>query len=396
MTESREFCPRCGDAMAGRPEPRPGEPSEAQSASETASGGQPRAQRDPDRVLCDDCYFDEFELVDAPDRIEVRVCSQCGAIHRGNRWVDVGARDYTDIAIEEVTEALGVHVDATDVDWHVMPEEVDQTTIRMHCQFTGVVRGTERYEEVVVPVKIGKETCKRCGRIAGGSYAAVVQVRADERVPASDELEQAERIARDYIADREAKGDRNAFITEVSEVEGGLDMKISTTQMGGGIAERIVRQLGGSYTTSETLVTEDEDGNEVYRVTYAIRLPRYRPGSVIDPEDDDGPVLVRSVQGNLKGRRLTTGERYEASFEEGNAPDARRLGFREDGEETTLVAVEDEHAVQVLDPETYEAKTIARPDYLDPDAETVTVLKSRAGLHVLPNERHQPGDEADA
>jgi len=368
MSESREFCPRCGDTVSGRPEPRPGEP------------------RDADRVLCDACYFDEFELVDAPDRIEVRVCSQCGAVHRGNRWVDVGARDYTDIAIEEVSDALGVHVEATDVDWQVMPEQVDETTIRMHCQFTGVVRETPLTEEVVVPVKISRETCKRCGRIAGGSYAAVVQVRADERTPSEEELTKAEEIAREYIADREAAGDRNAYITAATEVEGGLDMKISTTQMGSGIAERIVRQLGGSYTTSETLVTEDEDGNEVYRVTYAIRLPRYRPGSVIDPQDGDGPVLVRSVRGNLKGRRLTTGEAYEADYEVGDAPEARRLGTRGDGQETTLVAIEDEHAVQVLDPETYEATTIARPDYLDPDAETVPVLKSRAGLHVLPTE----------
>jgi len=49
------------------------------------------------------------------------------------------------------------------------------------------------------------------------------------------------------------------------------------------------------------------------------------------------------------------------------------------------VTVEDEAAVQVLDPETYEAKTIARPDYLEPDADTVRVIKSRAGLHVLPD-----------
>jgi len=48
--------------------------------------------------------------------------------------------------------------------------------------------------------------------------------------------------------------------------------------------------------------------------------------------------------------------------------------------------------VQVLDPETYEAKTIARPDYMDPDAEEVPVLKSRAGLHVLPE---STGEDAD-
>ena len=120
-------------------------------------------------------------------------------------------------------------------------------------------------------------------------------------------------------------------------------------------------------------------------MTYAVRLPRYRQGEVIDPDDGDGPVLVRSVQGNLKGVRLATGEDYEASFEAGETPDARRLGFREDGQPTTLVAVEDDNAVQVLDPETFESKTVPRPAYLDTDADEVPVLKSHAGLHILPD-----------
>ncbi|MEF8884667.1 MAG: 60S ribosomal export protein NMD3 [Haloarculaceae archaeon] len=377
MSRSGEFCPRCGDPVESVGE-RPDLPGAA----------------DPDSVLCDACYFREFDLVDAPDTVEVRVCSQCGAVHRGNRWVDVGADDHTDVAVDEVAEALGVHVDAADVGWEVAPEQVDRNTIRMHCEFTGVVRGTFVTEAVTVPVRIARGTCDRCGKIAGGSYASVVQVRADERTPTDAELDRAREIAEEYIADREATGDRNAYITEVSAVPDGLDMKISTNQMGQGIAKRIVAQLGGAFRDHETLVTEDGDGNEVYRVTFAVRLPRYRPGEVIDPEDGDGPVLVRSVQGNLKGTRLASGEDFEASFEDGAAPDARRLGTRADAETTTVVAVEDEHAVQVLDPETYEAKTVARPDYLDEDADEVPVLKSRAGIHVVPDRDADDGERA--
>jgi len=387
MSRSGEFCPQCGDPIEVDPAER------AQGVDGSAGPGaggdgetDAAASRTADSVLCDGCYFKEFDLVEAPERIEVRVCSRCGAVHRGNRWVDVGADDYTDVAVDEVSDALAVHVDADAVSWGVRPEQVDENTIRMHAEFSGVVRGTPVTEEVVVPVKIGRQTCKRCGRIAGGSYAAVVQVRADERLPSDEETERAQEIAEAHVAEREATGDRDAFVTEVNDVDDGLNVKLSTTKLGDGIARRIVEQLGGSYEDYETLVTEDSDGNEVYRVTYAVRLPRYRPGEVIDPADDGGPVLVRSVQGNLKGTRLTTGEDYEASFEDGDAPEARRLGTREDATETTVVAVEDDNAVQVLDPETYEAKTIARPDYFDPDADEVPVLKSRAGLHVVPEE----------
>ncbi|MFC7018532.1 MULTISPECIES: 60S ribosomal export protein NMD3 [Haloarcula] len=369
MSRSGAFCPQCGDEMSGVPDDRPDLPG---------------ARRDSERVLCDACYFEAFELVDAPEEIQVQVCAHCGAVHKGNRWVDVGADDYTDVAVEQVSEALGVHVDAQSIAWQVAPEHLDENNIRMHAEFSGVVRETPVTEEVVVPVSISRGTCERCGKIAGGSFASIVQVRADERDPTDREVARAKSIAEAYVAEREATGDRNAFITETKEIPEGLNMKISTTQMGHGIAKRITAQLGGSYSDSKRLITEDEDGQPVYRMTYAVRLPRYRQGEVIDPEDGDGPVLVRSVQGNLKGVRLATGDHFEASFEDEDAPDAERLGFREDGQPTTLVAVEDANAVQVLDPETFESVTVPRPEYLDTDAEAVPVLKSRAGLHVLP------------
>ena len=366
-SRSGEFCPRCGDEIDRPPEiDLPGGP------------------RDPDAVLCDSCYFDSFDLVDAPDRIEIRVCSQCGALERGKRWVDVGARDYTDVAVDETADRLAVHVEASDVEWGVDPEQVNQNTIRMHCRFTGRVRGTAVAESVTVPVYIARQTCDRCGRIAGDYYASIVQVRGTDRTPTAEENDRAVEIAESYIADREATGDRNAFITETKRTDDGVDMKISTNQMGQGIAKRIVAELGGSVSNAPTLVTEDGDGNEVYRVTFTVRLPPYTPGDVIDLDDGDGPVLVTSAHGNLKGRRLATGEQYEADFEEGIAPDARKIGERADAERTTLVAVEDDHAVQVLDPETFESKTIARPSYLDPETESVPVLKHRGGLHVLP------------
>ena len=366
-SRSGEFCPRCGDEIDRPPEiDLPGGP------------------RDPDAVLCDSCYFDSFDLVDAPDRIEIRVCSQCGALERGKRWVDVGARDYTDVAVDETADRLAVHVEASDVEWGVDPEQVDQNTIRMHCRFTGRVRGTAVAESVTVPVYIARQTCDRCGRIAGDYYASIVQVRGTDRTPTAEENDRAVEIAESYIADREATGDRNAFITETKRTDDGVDMKISTNQMGQGIAKRIIAELGGSVSNAPTLVTEDGDGNEVYRVTFTVRLPPYTPGDVIDLDDGDGPVLVTSAHGNLKGRRLATGEQYEADFEEGIAPDARKIGERADAERTTLVAVEDDHAVQVLDPETFESKTIARPSYLDPETESVPVLKHRGGLHVLP------------
>ncbi|MFB6106490.1 MAG: 60S ribosomal export protein NMD3 [Halobacteriaceae archaeon] len=367
MSETRQFCPECG-------EPVP----------EDAPRGQAGTRRE--RSLCDACYFDRFDLADAPDRVEVLVCSGCGAVRRGDRWTDVGARDYTDVAVDAVSEELGVHADATDVEWGVEPEQVDATTVRMHCEFAGVVRGTALRETATVPVKLSKGTCDRCGRIAGDDFAAVVQVRATDRTPESEEVDRALDLAQSHVAEKEAAGDRNAYVTEIQRTDDGADVKLSTTGLGRSVATRIREALGGDLSESRTLVSEDEEGNPVYRMTYAVHLPPFTPGDVVDPGDGDGPVLVRSARGNLKGVRLASGDAYEASHEDGIAPDAERLGSRSAAVETTVVAVEDDHAVQVLDPETYAATTVARPDFFDPDADTVPVLKSDAGLHLLPED----------
>ena len=377
MTDSGSFCPNCGAPVPAEPDRQVPPASGGAGSSASAAG------RREDR-LCDACYFERFDLIDAPERVQVRVCGSCGAVHRGNRWVDVGATDYTDVAVEAVSEALAVHVDAEGVSWVVEPEQVDPTTILMHCTVAGVVRGRAVEETVTVTVNVSKETCTRCGRIAGDYYAGVVQVRAEGRDPAPEETRRAAEIAHEVVAEMSETGDRDAFVTEVSEVDGGLDVKVSTNKIGGKVANRLVSEFGGTVSSSETLVTEDSDGQEVYRVTFAVRLPRFRPGEIVDPGDGEGPVLVRSVVGNVKGRRLATGERYEAKHDE--VAEATRLGSVDEAEDTTLVAVEDDRAVQVLDPETYESKTVPRPADLDPEAETVRVFKSRAGLYVVPDE----------
>jgi len=361
MSGSGAFCPRCGDEIELPRERR-------------AARGEP--------ALCDACYFEDFELVDAPDRIQVTYCSDCGAVKRGEHWEDVGARDYTDVAIDAVTEALSVHVDADSISWQVEPEQVDPTTVRLTCHFSGVVRETPIEETVEVPAKLSAGTCDRCGRIAGDYYAATVQIRAARRDPTDAEIADAREIATEYVAEKEAGGDRDAFVSSIAAVEGGLDVKVSTTQLAREIARRVLQRHGGTVESSERLISEDGDGNRVYRTAHVVRLPPVSVGDVVDPGDDDGPVLVTAARQTLSGVRLASGDDFEADFED--LPERAVLGDRSDAAETTLVAVEDEHAIQVLDPETYEATTIPRPSFVDPDAETVDVFKHREGLHAVP------------
>jgi nonsense-mediated mRNA decay protein 3 len=373
MSRSGAFCPRCGDAVDASPE-RPS-----------------RELPDPDDPLCLSCYLEEFDLVEAPERLQVDVCGTCGAAKKGNRWVDVDAEDYSDVAIDAVREALGVHVDAAEVGWEVATEQPDPTTIRAKARFVGTVRGVDVTEEVTVPVDVARGTCDRCGKIAGGSYASIVQLRATDRRPSDAEIQRAREIAESVVEEMVATGDRAAFVTDHTETEDGLDLKVSTNKIGQKIARRVVDELGGSYSDSPRLVTEDADGNELYRVTYAVHLPPYRAGAIIDPDDGDGPVIVRSADELVTGTRLASGDAYERPVED--ALDAERVGTLAEAREATVVTVEDDHAVQVLDPETQAPRTVPRPDYVDPDADTVPAIAHGEALYLVPATA-EAGDDA--
>lgn len=357
-TGSGTFCPACGDPVPA-------------AAADRGVGDR------RDRALCDACYLERHDVIDVPERLTLVICASCGALRRDDEWVDRPEGDYTDAALEAVAGELGVHAEATDVDWAVEPEQVDATTLRLHCTVRGAVRGTPFEESATVAVELPRGTCDRCGRIAGGDHSAVLQLRAaGERTPTDEEIDRAVRTASDHAEERAAGGDRDAYVAEVEESPDGVDVKLSTTALGRGAADRVARQLGGTVRHYSTLVTEDEEGDPVYDVTSVVRLSRFRPGDVVDPGDGEGPVVIRSVDGNPKGTRTLSGDDWEATGDgaaEGSAG-ATVLGHRSDAVETTLVAVEDDRAVQVLHPETYDALTVARPADLDVDADAVLVL----------------------
>jgi nonsense-mediated mRNA decay protein 3 len=183
---------------------------------------------------------------------------------------------------------------------------------------------------------------------------------------------------------REA-GDRDAFLSEITTVPGGIDIKISSTKIGERVARKIITEFGGSYSTSETLVTEDSDGNEVYRVNFAIRLPAFVPGDIINPPDDNGPVVVENAQTDLKGTRLITGNPFEMPASS-DLSSVERVGSVDDEQSTTLVTVEDEYAIQILDPDTYQPITIPNPTFLYETSGTISVIKVQQGVFPVPND----------
>lgn len=359
MTSGGSFCPRCGR-----------ETSPALAEARPAG----------DRGLCRACYLEEHHLVDLPQEIAIEQCTGCHSVRIDDTWTDA-PEDRIEVAIDAVADRVQVHIGAEDVAWEVVPDPINDDTIDIACHFHVDIEGETEHISETVTVIFEPTSCTRCSRIAGQDYAAIVQLRADTRMPAADEIERAREITATLIEERVDIGDRDSFLTDVKERSEGIDFWLSTTKLGHQLAKRLQAALGGTLSTSRTLVTTDADGQEVYRVTHAVRLPRYRPGDVV--ATDDGVALVESANETVELRDLGGGSMRSVASDD---LDAERVATVEEATDATIVAALDERAVQVLDPATQEAVTIARYDDVDVSGDVAPVVRVDGQLYLLPDD----------
>jgi nonsense-mediated mRNA decay protein 3 len=144
------------------------------------------------------------------------------------------------------------------------------------------------------------------------------------------------------------------------------------------VCRLIISELGGNFSESPKLVGM-KDGKNLYRITFAVRLPEFRPGDVIRFR---GRVIqIRSSGKKVNGISLEDGSRYISTPED--LKGAEKIANIADAALTVLVSIE-EHAILVLDPETYETVAIKKPVSFNANAGSeIPVLKTAYGIFAL-------------
>ena len=340
------FCPRCGRQLS--------------AVADLGADG-----------LCAQCHLSVIDPLEVPAQLTLTRCGTCGAVKEGERWLDADT-DIVGLATTQVEDAVAVH-QSIDVDgWGMVAHDPTTDQITIDVELSGSYRGEPLTATASATVLLATGQCDRCSRVAGGYFASLLQVRAAGRVPTDAELAAAEEVASAYIRSRIDVGDRNAFISDVQRTKDGLDIKLSTNQIGGAIAKQVTARLGGTVRSHPTLVTEDGDGNAVYRVTYTVRLPRFTVGDIIETDEASAPVVITSLGEHLTGLQLGP---YTPVYLAAESTDAqRRLGTLDDVVETTVVAPMGDGEVQILHPVTLETVTVRRPPRGGSDAGPMRVF----------------------
>jgi len=338
----------------------------------------PECGRDTTKIYngrCKECFLKNFTLIECPSVIKIRVCPVCGAYSTSGRWINVS--DQKEMLFSEISRSIRVHPDANGVKLDLSEEEIDPSRYLVHISVSAVVEGVSISATADTEIRIKRETCDVCSRIAGGYYAGILQLRADHRHISESEIEKCIQLTDRILANLAAKGDRLAFVSKIKELKEGVDLYIGSINACKHVCHTIIRELGGTSVTSASLAGR-KDGEDLYRITCAVRLPAYVNGDIISIQHKVIEVTHQDRQ--IYGIDLADGSRV--SFD-ADVP-AIKLGSRGDAVLAVLVSMENDE-VQVLDPETYKTVILKRPPFLHANAGSdVHVIRTPAGLFLLP------------
>ena len=277
----RKFCPRCG-----------------KRADELFDS------------LCKECFLKQTSL-NVPVSVSVGVCGSCGGYFKGKErtTVEEAVADSVRRAVRKRFGCVCV-VDVSEGEAAVGAGAAGTREAGTRAAGAGAVafvsvkaelRGVEVEESREVEVIFKNETCERCSRIAGGYYAGIVQIRAEERVPTDEELATAEEIA--YSALGEAD-----FVSKETVLKEGLDFYVSSAESGRRISKQVVKRLGGGFSESRRLYGR-RDGKNIYRVSFSVRLPGFKEAEVVKIGEREFSIeKVRKGKG-LECVGVGTGER---------------------------------------------------------------------------------------
>ncbi|MCX9014352.1 MAG: NMD3-related protein [Candidatus Methanoperedens sp.] len=340
----------------------------------------PKCGKDTDVLfenVCKECFLKTHKLIGCPLVIHIKTCPTCGSFFRKGKWAF--SNDETKNVKDSVLDEISIDKKAKNAEIVLTLNKLDKLMYRVGIEVTAEINGIPITEETETEVRVGREACDACSRIAGGYFEGIVQVRAENRLPTKEELARSETIARELAGRYQDKGDRLSFISRVVELDEGIDLYVSSTKLGKQVCNAVIEVFGGKFSESPTLIGQ-KDGIEIYRVTFALRLPEFVRGDIVGV--GDSVIEVQNYGKHLRGTDLETGKKFmEASDRIGKIA---KLGSLNDAVSSVLVMYEG-NTIQVLDPETYESVTIRKPEFLDVEAgNEIRIIKTKKGIFVLP------------
>lgn len=307
--------------------------------------------------LCIDCFLDGKKLTNMPHHTDLQVCTNCGEFRIHESWV---VKDKMNAIEDAGIEQFSVIKEARVKEIVATVEEHDDMNYVVHLCAILEICGVEVEAEDSIIVRIKNTVCKRCSRFLGSYYESILQVRSnDKNLPSTLRQEVVDRIDT-YVA-MQSKTHRDVFITKYEIVQGGVDVYLSSIQLGKSLAKILVDSYSAEFKEAAKLVGQTRDGQDMYRVTYLVRLPDFHVGDVIAYQKRIY-VLVRVSN---SGGKLTDLSNFKERSVKRTELDDVQILLKSSDIMDAVVVCRTGNEVQVVDPKTYRTVDVMVPDDVD-------------------------------
>ena len=325
--------------------------------------------------LCIDCFLDGKQLITLPVHIDLERCANCEEFRIDGQWIkETVSNAAEEAAISRISAIDGLRI----IDVGAASEELDERNFHVMVDVSGELSARAVTATADTVVRMKNNVCRKCSRQLGNYYEATLQIRSGSKELSDCLRDETVRYVRDRIENMSSLN-RQIFLTKVEEVQGGVDMLLSSISLGKSLAKELSDTYGAETKESSKLVGKTTDGSDMYRMTYLVRMPEYHLNDVIIFED-----RVYKLTGITKGGGKLTrlGDFHISSIRRSQMTDIKVHTPHDRLMEATVVS-RSAGEIQILHPVNYSIADVRIPD----DAEigdTVNVADIDGTLFFVP------------
>lgn len=325
--------------------------------------------------LCIGCWLAGRNLVDLPHHVDLHVCTNCREYDFGGRWVK---RDpmvaIQDAAIDALMVVKGAEVASVSSSVEEQDSRSFAVSVHADCDVMGYV--AEGDASTVVRIK--NTVCRRCSRQLGSYYEAILQIRTVSGKLDDSTREESLAMTENSVA-RQAVNNRQLFITKMELVTGGVDVYLSSIALGKSLAKELAEAYCAETKESPKLVGQTTDGQDMYRLTYLVRLPDYRAGDVVAFQ---GRYCVLTRVNGSGGRLMDLSDFRDRSVRRADMTSIKLYEKSADLADATVVSRSGSE-IQVLDPSSYATVDLKIPAEAE-IGDSVKVVRIDDVLYFVP------------
>lgn len=338
--------------------------------------------KEPDTLhesLCKECYGKKMQA-EIVEHIDIDVCTSCWAVKQGHTWNE--NPDMYTVMLDRIDRSIKISPQVDRYSFDVEFVEEDPRNFMANIDIKLISGEVEVKRELHCRIILKKDQCQTCSRIHGNYYEAILQVRPSKREMSDEQKDLVRAIVNREIEGRRG-GERSIFITSSREIHGGLDFFMSDSGVTKKLSREISNLFGGCITSSSSLAGR-KDGQNIYKVTYSVRIPPYEKGDFLRVDDEIYRVVETGTSsGHVTLFNLSSGKKI--SLDKRKLEEVEVLGGEELIRDAVLVS-ETEREMNIMDPDTYKTITLVKAgDHLREEG-NIKVIKVEDRLLLLPRE----------